>query len=309
METDMEKPSAKQYDFLAGKLNTHTLRFTMKENETLFHAYYATKHLWQLRIAHILAILLFMAATLADYYLLDLPSLSTLLNLLIVVPIFMSGYMLTFVAKSFYKKHYKIFNIIYVSATSLAFLFAGIMAIEANKHFLYTGIIICMIFNYTFIKQDFIKASITGIIILLIYLATVFYENTGIHLINHLCIYIVAINILGIFIAYSIEFDGKKTFLLLKKIETDKKHIRKINRDLKKLVQKKTVQLEKRNKELQVYQNNLEQLITERTKELEEKNKELNRFNQLFIGREIRIKKLREEVKVLETKLKKQEQI
>jgi len=46
-----------------------------------------------------------------------------------------------------------------------------------------------------------------------------------------------------------------------------------------------------------------EELASKRTQELEEKNKELERFNQLFIGREFRIKELREEVKELEKKL------
>ncbi|MDP8221544.1 MAG: PAS domain S-box protein, partial [Candidatus Stygibacter frigidus] len=51
------------------------------------------------------------------------------------------------------------------------------------------------------------------------------------------------------------------------------------------------------------YQEHLEDLIKERTKDLEEKNKELNRYNKLFIGREYRIKELRDQVKKLEDKL------
>lgn len=52
--------------------------------------------------------------------------------------------------------------------------------------------------------------------------------------------------------------------------------------------------------ELQEYHDNLENLIAERTLELEEKNKDLERVNQLFVGREFRIKELRDKVKELE---------
>ncbi len=55
--------------------------------------------------------------------------------------------------------------------------------------------------------------------------------------------------------------------------------------------------------ELRKYREHLEELVKERTNELEEKNKQLMEFNKLFIGREFRIKELRDKVKELEEKL------
>ncbi len=59
--------------------------------------------------------------------------------------------------------------------------------------------------------------------------------------------------------------------------------------------------------ELKKHREHLEDLVKIRTEELEEKNKELERFNNLFIGREFRIKELRDRVKMLEEKLSKYE--
>jgi PAS domain S-box-containing protein len=55
--------------------------------------------------------------------------------------------------------------------------------------------------------------------------------------------------------------------------------------------------------ELKKYRENLEEMVKQRTSDLEEKNAELQRYNKLFIGREFRIKELRDEVKALKAKL------
>ncbi|MCF8370955.1 MAG: PAS domain S-box protein [Bacteroidales bacterium] len=65
--------------------------------------------------------------------------------------------------------------------------------------------------------------------------------------------------------------------------------------------------------QLSQYREKLEEMVKERTAEIEVKNKELieknielERFNQLFVGREFRIKELRDKVKKLEEKLSEQ---
>ena len=55
--------------------------------------------------------------------------------------------------------------------------------------------------------------------------------------------------------------------------------------------------------ELKKYREHLEELVKERTAELEEKNKELERMNNLFVGREFRIKELRDKIEELNNKL------
>jgi len=52
--------------------------------------------------------------------------------------------------------------------------------------------------------------------------------------------------------------------------------------------------------ELKIHRDHLEELVKERTAELVEKNEQLEQFNKLFIGREFRIKELKEKLKNLE---------
>lgn len=56
--------------------------------------------------------------------------------------------------------------------------------------------------------------------------------------------------------------------------------------------------------ELAKYRDHLEDLVKERTAELELKNAELENFNNLFVGRELRIMELKEKVKELEKQVK-----
>lgn len=54
--------------------------------------------------------------------------------------------------------------------------------------------------------------------------------------------------------------------------------------------------------ELTQYRENLEALVRERTTNLEEKNRELEKFNELFVDREFRIKELRDEIDELKNR-------
>jgi len=59
----------------------------------------------------------------------------------------------------------------------------------------------------------------------------------------------------------------------------------------------------KADRELELYRSNLEKLVNERTAELEEKNRELEKMNNLFVGREFRIKELRDKIRQLEEQI------
>jgi PAS domain S-box-containing protein len=61
-------------------------------------------------------------------------------------------------------------------------------------------------------------------------------------------------------------------------------------------------------KELQLYKDHLEEMVKIRTEELAQKNRRLEEFNTLFVGREFRIKELRDQVADLKRKLREQNQ-
>ncbi len=60
--------------------------------------------------------------------------------------------------------------------------------------------------------------------------------------------------------------------------------------------------MKKTQQELEKHRENLEEMVKERTASLEKKNEELKKFNDLFVGRELRIKELKDRIKILEKK-------
>ncbi|MCF7912096.1 MAG: PAS domain S-box protein [Candidatus Cloacimonetes bacterium] len=55
--------------------------------------------------------------------------------------------------------------------------------------------------------------------------------------------------------------------------------------------------------ELELHRNHLEQLVQQRTEELEKQNQELRHYHELFIGREFRIKELKNEIEILKQEI------
>jgi hypothetical protein len=60
----------------------------------------------------------------------------------------------------------------------------------------------------------------------------------------------------------------------------------------------------KAEEEIKKLNNELEQRVEERTKEIEAKISEIQRMNKLFVGRELRMKELKEKIKELEISVK-----
>lgn len=111
--------------------------------------------------------------------------------------------------------------------------------------------------------------------------------------------------LLGILCAISFGITQNKMIQIAKFSQKQAEDLKALNLKLQEDILKR----KQTEDELNKYQKHLEELVKERTfkieennNELIEKNKELELYNQLFIGREFRIKELRDQLKELEKK-------
>lgn len=76
--------------------------------------------------------------------------------------------------------------------------------------------------------------------------------------------------------------------------------LQKANEELERKVAERTHELLAANEELSAYRGKLEDLVQKRTAELEAANQQLARMNKLFVGRELRMVELKEQIRLLE---------
>lgn len=218
-------------------------KFVNSKLEKSFKSFYIDKYLWQLRLAHILAIIFFVGAVLSEHFFIETQILSAKLRLSIVIPSFILGFIITFIFKDLYKKYFKIFNSYYVIITGLSFITTGYTAPFPYTYSFYSGLIVSLIFNFTFIRQSFAYASITGFILVFTYIALAFEQIINTDYLTHITIYILVVQFLGMFIAYTIEYDGRKSFLLLKHSIDKSNELKKAKENLEQKVQERTSEL------------------------------------------------------------------
>ncbi len=251
--------SQHRYD-IAGEIYTPwSLRFRNKELEHEFDLYYPNKYLFQLRLAHILATCFYLLAIYADSIIYNTLYQIFLFRIIVIPCMFFIGLLITFYHKRFYLRYYQWFNVLYVLVTSVSFILSGYDSDGITKYFLYSGVVICLIFNYTFIKQDFLKASIVGLLVTFSFLIPTLINPIDENYLVHIAFYIFIANFLGMFIAYMIEFDGRKSFVLTRKIEQDKDKISMTNESLESLINQRTKEIQNINTDLHIAKEKAEE--------------------------------------------------
>ena len=221
-----------------------SLRFVDLKLEEQFRAQYIANYLWQIQVAQVLAIILYTLAVVSEIVIFRLHTPSAYIRLVVVVSSFATGLLLTFMAKDFYMRHYRIFNIYYVLLTGLSFIHAGMNAPANYSTVFYSGLFLCLVFNYMVIRQDALKAAASGLLLLVVYLLAVYLNPMPFKGDVLMAIYFIAINFLGVLLAYLIEYENKRNFLMMEQIRTDALELSDTNKNLELRVEERTRELE-----------------------------------------------------------------
>jgi len=121
------------------------------------------------------------------------------------------------------------------------------------SHSYYAGLLLVLIYGYTFVKLRFIWASLTGWLLVIAYeIAAIWISPTPIPILINNNFFFLSANILGMFACYSIEYHTRKLYMQACLLETEKKKVTEANQELENRVQERTTQLEKANRELKL---------------------------------------------------------
>lgn len=115
----------------------------------------------------------------------------------------------------------------------------------------YSGLILVLMFGYTFFHLRFVWAAIAGMIILLMYAFSCIWINAPPLVLLSSNFFIVGANIIGMIASYQIEFFARRDFYWAFLLKQQKHNIANINRHLETLVNDRTRQLASTNQGLE----------------------------------------------------------
>jgi two-component sensor histidine kinase len=265
------------------RINPVTLVFKDKEIERDFEDDFYKKSLVQVRISFLLAILLYAAFGFIDEpTVLVERNVISMIRFMVIVPIGL------LVIVSSYSQDFKKYKDISF-AFSMILFGLGIITMQVISSnpmdFSYhAALILTFIFVHVFVSIRFIPATITGIIILILYeYATIFIMKNSSETIMKSNYYFISANVLGMFSSYAIEFYARRDFFIALILQKKQEKLNEANTDLEKKIQESTEQLIASNRKL--------------TKEIEERKKAQQKISESLFEKEVLLKEIHHRVK------------
>ncbi|MBC2711002.1 MAG: response regulator [Desulfosarcina sp.] len=233
------------------RLSVNPLTLSFQDNlehlESQFHKQYFDSNLRYLRLIHLIAILFYGLTGLLENILLP-EALQVLWTVRygIVIPIIIIG--LGFTYTSYYKKCWYLISAIYILATGGGFVVMIILGPKPEIYSYYVGIIICLFFGYTFARERFVYASLSGCSLLIVYFFTsIYFVDTPLKILLHNVMYIFIANFLGMIICYFIEYTARRDFFLVHLYKEEREKATAVNLELEKRVKERTLDLTESN--------------------------------------------------------------
>jgi len=233
----------------AFRLNLLTLTFP-GDLERAFRDNYFQNSLRQIRIALLSGICMYSIFGFLDAWL--VPEAKHMLWFIRFV--FFDPYILFVVLFSFshhFKKYMQLSLSIGMLIGGLGITAMVLIAPYPASYSYYAGLLLVLIYGYTFVKLRFIWASLTGWLLVIAYeIAAVWLKPTPIPILINNNFFFLSANILGMFACYSIEYHTRKSFMQACLLEAEKTKVTEANQELENRVQERTNQLERTNQEL-----------------------------------------------------------
>ena len=245
----MVKIKNKLPNFKDMNLNMFTLTFNSDLERSFINDYYK-KSIYQVRISFFLAVLLYGFFGLLDMHLVsEMRNMMWLIRFSVIVPIGL------LVLVTSYSNDFDKYRDITMSFTMILFsmgiLLMTIITPKPVDFAYYAILMVTFVFVYTFIGIRFISATLTGIIILLLYEVTaIFIIKTPFATVSKNNFIFLSTNVVGMFAAYSIEFYSRRDFFIAAILANNQQEMSELNGKLEEKISKQTAELVKTNRGL-----------------------------------------------------------
>jgi hypothetical protein len=213
------------------RMNPLTLRFPI-EFETKFLDDYNRRFVSQLRLTILLGIIIYAITGFLDPWVIpEIKSQAWLIRFAIVCPALILGFLLTF--STFFKRFMSSLLALCVLVAAFGVIAMIAMADTFGGSLYYVGVIICVMFSYTFITQSFLLATLTSWTIFVAYeIVVIIATPMSVPVLLNNTFFFLSVNVVGMFANYSVQFYIRKGFLQKHIIEERTKELQDKNEDL-----------------------------------------------------------------------------
>jgi signal transduction histidine kinase/ActR/RegA family two-component response regulator len=242
-------PSTNQESF---SVNYFTLSFTGKitDYEKGYQDDYFIKSLNPFRFSLILSMIFYGAFAFLDTVAVpDLKGVFWFIRFGIVFPILVSVFIFSY-SRAF-KKYWQFVISCIIFITGFGIIIMIIFAAKVQNYSYYAGLILILIFGYTFIRARFMYAVIAGWSIVISYeISAIWLSHTPFTILVNNNYFFISANIIGMFISYFLELSMRKEFYMRILLEQEKENVKVANNALEKRVEERTQQLSDANEDL-----------------------------------------------------------
>lgn len=200
-------------------INPVTLKINGEELEKEYRNASMVDGIYQFRYGYGVGVFFYVIFTIMDFQMYpEVAKVLLAIRLFLVIPILLLGLVFSFT--SFYPRFAKFINLIVVMVSGAGVIIKMILgASMPGISIFYTSLILIMIFLYTFFKMHYMDAFLVGIILTTTYLMVAYFIlNLSQNLFILQAFYLCGANALGVSVAYVIELQSKKEFLLKRRL-------------------------------------------------------------------------------------------
>lgn len=198
------------------QLNRLTLAFSGEQTslEPLFHSAYLRQNLNHMRLWHLIAMIAFASAGFFDATLFpeQLPTL-WLLRFVCVMPLFVISLLMTWTR--LYRRCWQGLNMVHILSTGWSAIVAMTLTQPPLNELYLFSLILSLLFGYAFVRERFLYASICGTLLLTAFIAAKQWGlKSGLAVWSADTYIVIVFHLLGMTIAYSMEYAARKDFFL-----------------------------------------------------------------------------------------------
>jgi PAS domain S-box-containing protein len=205
----------------------------------------------QLRLAIISAIILFGAFGFLDHEVVPGGDVAPIwfVRYKIYIPVMLAALLFTFT--SAFRKIAQPFVCFLVFFTGGCIIFMFYLVPPEAKAINYFGLIILVVFSYSFVRLRFIWAIVAGWGIHLVYIAVeMFLLDSGVALLLSNNFYLLTANLLGMIAGYYLEYYNRRDFYTARLLEKEKENTARLNIELEEKIVDRTAELRRINQNL-----------------------------------------------------------